>query len=70
MKNVGMKIEKTDTATPWKIGTDSTNREAGHVVGVFLFEVAGMRDKAARDREAMRKLAFQEGGDSFSECVG
>ncbi len=63
------KTPNGDTCTAMKIGTDTMNRANPVSMSASQFEVKGLREKMDTDKAALRKLMFQEGGDSFWECV-
>lgn len=62
------KIRNGDTCAATKIGTATTNQPA-MAISSFMFEVKSQRVRYESDKAALRKLMFQEGGDSFWECV-
>jgi len=66
------KTRNGDTCAATKIGTATTNQPAhlpAMAVKIFSFEVKAQRERYESDKAAHRKLMFQEGGDSFWECV-
>lgn len=64
-----MKTPNGATFAGTKISTATTNPPMGVALKVFQFEAPVAVHRRDTDREALRKLMFQECGDSFWECV-